>query len=91
MNKALGQDFSDFMKEQGLYEEAQELATKKVIAAQLQAEMEKQNLTKSAIAKRMHTTRSAVDNALDPAYNTSISTIERIARALGKRVSIALI
>ena len=91
MNKALGQDFSDFMKEQGLYEEAQELATKKVIAAQLQAEMEKQNLTKSAIAKRMHTTRSAVDNALDPAYNTSISTIERFARALGKRVSIALI
>ena len=91
MNEALGQDFSDFMREQGLYEEAQELATKKVIAAQLQAEMEKQNLTKSAIAKRMHTTRSAVDNALDPAYNTSISTIERFARALGKRVSIALI
>lgn len=91
MNEALGQDFSDFMKEQGLYEEAQELATKKVIAAQLQAEMEKQNLTKSAIAKRMHTTRTAVDNALDPAYNTSISTIERFARALGKRVSIALI
>ena len=91
MNEALGQDFSDFMKEQGLYEEAQELATKKVIAAQLQAEMEKQNLTKSAIAKRMHTTRSAVDNALDPVYNTSISTIERFARALGKRVSIALI
>ena len=53
--------------------------------------MEKQNLTKSAIAKRMHTTRSAVDNALDPAYNTSISTIERFARALGKSVSIALI
>ncbi len=91
MNEALGQDFSDFMKEQGLYEEAQELTTKKVIAAQLQAEMEKQNLTKSAIAKRMHTIRSAVDNALDPAYNTSISTIERFARALGKRVSIALI
>ena len=91
MNEILGQDFSEFMKEDGLYEEAQELATKKVIAAQLQAEMEKQNLTKSAIAKRMHTTRSAVDNALDPAYNTSISTIERFARALGKRVSIALI
>ena len=86
-----GQNFSDFMKEQGLYEEAQELATKKVIAAQLKAEMEKQKLTKSAIAERMHTTRTAVDNALDPAYNTSISTIERFARALGKRVSIALI
>lgn len=39
----------------------------------------------------MHTTRTAVDNALDPAFNTSISTIERFARALGKRVSIALV
>ena len=37
-----GQDFSEFMKDQGLYEEAQELATKKIIAAQLKAEMEKQ-------------------------------------------------
>ena len=86
----LGQDFSDFMREQGLYEEAQELATKKVIAAQLQAEMEKQKLTKSAVAKLMHTTRSAVDNALNPAFNTSISTIERFAHVLGKRVSVSL-
>ena len=86
----LGQDFSDFMKEEGLYEEAQELATKKVIAAQLQAEMERQNLTKSAVAKRMHTTRTAVDNALDPTFNTSLSTIERFAYVLGKRVSVSL-
>ncbi len=91
MNEVLGQDFSEFMKEDGLYEEAIELATKKVIAAQLKAEMEKQNLTKSAVAERMHTTRSAVDNALNPAYNTSISTVERFARALGKRISISLI
>ena len=40
MNEALGQDFSEFMKEQDLNEEAQELATKKVLAAQLQAERE---------------------------------------------------
>lgn len=87
----LGQDFSEFMKDQGLYEEAQELATKKIIAAQLKAEMEKQHLTKTAIAKRMNTTRTAVDNALDPDFNTSLSTIERFALALGKRVSVCLI
>lgn len=87
----LGQDFSEFMKEQELYEEAQELATKKIIAAQLKAEMEKQHLSKSAIAKRMNTTRTAVDNALDPDFNTSLSTIERFAFALGKRVSVSLI
>ena len=89
--KGVGQDFSDFMKEQDLYEEAQELAAKKVIAAQLKAEMEKQNLTKSEVAKRMHTTRSAVDNALDPTFNTSLSTIQRFASVLGKSVSLTLI
>lgn len=89
--KGIGQDFSDFMKEQELYEEAQELATKKVIAAQLKAEMEKQKISKTEVAKRMHTTRTAVDNALDPAYNTSLSTIERFATALGKRISLSLI
>ena len=89
--KGIGQDFSDFMKEQELYEEAQVLATKKVIAAQLKAEMEKQKISKTEVAKRMHTTRTAVDNALDPAYNTSLSTIERFATALGKRISLSLI
>ena len=87
----LGQNFAQFMEEQGLRDEAEELAAKKVIAAQLKQEMERQNLTKSAVAKRMRTTRTAVDNALDPAFNTSISTIERFARALGKRVSIAIV
>ncbi len=89
--KGVGQDFSDFMKEQGLYEEAQELASKKVIAAQLKAEMEKQKLSKSEVAKRMHTTRTAVDNALNPEFNTSLSTIEKFASVLGKSVSIRLI
>lgn len=86
-----GQDFEEFMKEQGLYEEAMELSAKKIIAAQLRQEMERQKLSKTAVAERMKTTRSAVDNALDPTFNTSISTIERFAMALGKRVSVALI
>ncbi len=89
--KGRGQNFSDFMKEQGLYEEAQELATKKVLAAQFEAEMKKQKISKSAMAKKLRTTRTAVDNALDPSFNTSLSTIEKFAQALGKRVSISLV
>lgn len=89
--KGRGQNFSDFMKEQGLYEEAQKLATKKVLAAQFEAEMKRQNISKSAMAKKMRTTRTAVDNALDPSFNTSLSTIERFAQALGKRVSVSLV
>jgi DNA-binding phage protein len=89
--KGRGQNFSDFMKEEGLYEEAQELATKKILAAQFEAEMKRQKISKSALAKRLRTTRTAVDNALDPSFNTSLSTIERFAHALGKRVSVSLV
>lgn len=86
----LGQDFSDFMKDDGTYEQAQELAAKKFIAAQLEAEMKKQHITKSAVAKKMNTTRPAVDNALNPAFNTTIGTLVKFASVLGKKLSVSL-
>jgi len=88
--KGKGQKFEDFMIEQGLYDEAKELAAKKLIAYKLKAEMEIQNLSKSMIAKKLHTSRVAVDNILNPSYNTSIGTLERFAAILGKRLSITL-
>ena len=88
--KGKGQKFEDFMMEQGLYDEAKELAAKKLIAYKLKAEMETQNLSKSTVARRLHTSRVAVDNILNPNYNTSIGTLERFAAILGKRLSITL-
>jgi hypothetical protein len=86
----LGQNFDEFMVEQGLYDEAKELATKKLIALELKMEMHAQKLTKSTVAKQMRTSRGAVDNILNPTYNTSIGTLERMAVVLGKRLSISL-
>jgi transcriptional regulator with XRE-family HTH domain len=88
--KGIGQNFDDFMLEQGLYEEAKELAAKKLIALELQEEMKAQKLSKSVIAKKMNTSRVAIDNILNPSYNTSIGTLERFAAALGKKLSISL-
>lgn len=51
-----GQNFNDFMKEQGLFKKALELAAKKIIAAQLKQEMDNQHLTKTAIAKNEYNT-----------------------------------
>ncbi|MHC6202540.1 hypothetical protein ACYULU_05010 [Breznakiellaceae bacterium SP9] len=48
----MGQNFDDFMIEQGLYDEAKELAAKKLIAFELQQEMNAQKLTKSIAAKK---------------------------------------
>ncbi|GHU89285.1 hypothetical protein FACS189476_07950 [Spirochaetia bacterium] len=86
----MGQNFDDFMIEQGLYDEAKELAAKKLIAFELQQEMNAQKLTKSSVAKKMNTSRVAIDNILNPSYNTSIGTLERFASILGKRLSISL-
>jgi predicted XRE-type DNA-binding protein len=88
--KGIGQNFDDFMIEQGLYDEAKELATKKLIAIKLKQEMDAQKLSKSKIAKKMCTSRVAIDNILDPNYNTSIGTLERFASILGKKLIISI-
>jgi hypothetical protein len=80
----LGQDFDDFMVEQGLYDEAKELAAKKLIVLELKQEMETQKFSKTKLAEKMH------DNILDPDYNTSIGTLERFASVLGKRPLISI-
>jgi predicted XRE-type DNA-binding protein len=86
----MGQNFDDFMIEQDLYDEAKELAAKKLIVYELKNEMEKQKLSKSHVAKKMQTSRVAIDNILNPEHNTSIGTLERFASVLGKRLFISI-
>ena len=88
--KGIGQTFDDFLKEQGIYDEVNELAAKKLITYQLKQAMEEQNLTKTLIAKKMKTSRVAIDNILDPTFNTSIDSLERFAFVLGKKLTITL-
>jgi len=88
--KGIGQDFDDFLKEEGIYDDVVELAAKKLITYQLEQTMIEQNLTKSAVAKRMKTSRVAIDNILDPTFNTSIDSLKRFASVLGKKLTISL-
>ena len=88
--KGIGQNFDDFLKEQGIYNEVNELAAKKTITYQLEKVMEEQKLSKSSIAKKMKTSRVAIDNILDPTFNTSIDSLERFANALGKKLVISI-
>ena len=62
----IGSSLDDFLKETGIYEEVTARAIKRVIARQLDALMQDQGLTKSALAKRMHTSRAQLDRLLDP-------------------------
>ena len=92
MNKKhVGSDFDDFLKEEGIYEQVQAVAIKRVIAYQIAEEMKKKNLTKTEMASRMKTSRAALERLLDP-ENASITliTLERAASALGKKLKIQL-
>jgi len=88
--KGIGQNFDDFMKEQGGYEEAKEIASKRILIMQFEEEMKKQKVSKSEIARKMRTSRTAVDNILNSTFNTSISVLECFASCLGKKIEIRL-
>ncbi len=91
MSKHIGSRFDKFLDDEGLLAEAEAVANKRVIAYQLGELMKKQKLSKTQLAKRMHTSRSALERLLDP-DNPSVTllTLERAAKALGKHIKIEL-
>lgn len=92
MNPHIGSDFDDFLAEQGLGEEVTAAALKRVISWQISEAMRLQKVTKKALAERMHTSRTAVDRALDQNDpGMTIATLASAARALGQRVEVRLI
>jgi antitoxin HicB len=86
-----GSTFDSFLEEEGIREEVEAVAVKRVISWQLEQAMRKKNKTKKALARELSTSRSQLDRLLDP-ENTAVSldTISRAARALGKRLIIRL-
>lgn len=90
--KYVGSSFDDFLVEEGLYGEATARAVKRVLAWQILQMMEEVSITKTELARRMKTSRAAVDRLLDP-ENTSINlhTMEKAAQTLGKRLEIQLV
>jgi len=84
-----GSSFDSFLEQEGIREEAEAVAIKRVLAWQLEQAMRKQQKTKQAMARQLHTSRSQLDRLLDPRnVSVTLDTITRAARALGKRVII---
>jgi DNA-binding phage protein len=91
-NLHIGSDFDDFLKEEGVLDEVQAVAVKRVVAYQLERGMKAKHLTKTAMAKRMGTTRAQLDRLLDPDNpSATLATLVKAAHAVGKRVKISLV
>jgi predicted XRE-type DNA-binding protein len=87
----LGGDFDDFLRDEGILDQAEAIATKRVIAYQIALEMRRRAMTRTELARRMDTSRSAVERLLDPANpSVTLLTLERAARAVGKRLTVQL-
>ena len=85
-NPRSGSRFDNFLKEEGIYEEVVSRAEKEILAGKIEQAMREKNLTVTALAQKMGTSRAAVDRILNP-RNPSITlhTLEKAAHALGKR------
>ncbi len=88
---ATDETFDDFLADQGMLADAEELALKEIIADQIQQAMREEGLTKTAMAARMRTDRRQLDRLLDR-KNTSVtlSTLRRAANAVGRSLRVEL-
>ncbi|WP_157477318.1 XRE family transcriptional regulator [Granulicella tundricola] len=82
-----GSTFESFLEEEGIRNEVEGAAIKRVLAWQFEQAMEKQKKTKQTMARELKTSRSQLDRLLDPT-NTAVSleTLTRAANVLGKRL-----
>lgn len=86
-----GSTLTDFLDDEGIREEATATAIKRVIAWQLRQAMSEQQLTKTAMASMMKTTRRQLDRILNPDDgNVTIETLQRAAKALGRSIRLEL-
>ena len=87
--KHMGSDFDDFLREERLLNSAETTAVKRVITFQIAREMKRRNLTKTAMAMQMKTSRAGLERLLNP-DNRSVTllTLERAAAVLGKKLRI---
>jgi predicted XRE-type DNA-binding protein len=87
----LGSSIDDFLKQEGIFEEAQAQAIKEVVAWQLDEAMKKQRISKNRMATLLKTSRTQVDRLLNPKSDITLSSLQRAAAMVGRRVMIELV
>jgi hypothetical protein len=87
----MGSGVDDFLKEEGIFEEAQAQAVKEVVAWQLAKAMKRKKISKSKMAALLRTSRTQVDRLLSAKDDITLSSLQRAAAMVGRRVTIELV
>ncbi|MGA7462354.1 MAG: helix-turn-helix domain-containing protein [Candidatus Korobacteraceae bacterium] len=91
-NPHVGSSLDDFLREEGILEQTRAAALKEVIAWQVQQAMRKKKISKVEMARRMNTSRAALDRLLDPGNaSVTLQTLCRAAQAIGRDLRIELV
>jgi predicted XRE-type DNA-binding protein len=90
--KNIGSSFDRWLREEGIYEEVSATAIKRVLSRQLEAAMEEKGLSKAEMARRMHTSRAALNRLLDPENDSvTLNTLQKAATVIGREVRLELV
>lgn len=90
-HKNIGTSFDSFLDDEGIREQVEDVAIKRVVVFQIQAEMEKKHLNKTELAKKMNTSRSSLNRLLDPEDEAlTFKTLKKAANVLEKKLVIQL-
>jgi antitoxin HicB len=88
----VGSSLDSWLREEGIYEEVSTNAIKRVVARQVEAAMQEKGLSKTEMARRMHTSRAALDRLLDPQNNAvTLSTLQKAAAVVGREIRLELV
>ena len=88
----IGSSFDSWLDEEGLREQVTAGAIKRALARQIEEAMKAEGLTKTAMASRMETSRSALDRLLDPENEAvTLATLQKAAAAVGRQVRLELV
>ncbi len=87
----MGSSIDNFLKEEGIFEDAQAQAVEEVVAWQLGEAMREKKISKNKMATLLHTSRSQVDRILDPKNDITLGSLQRAAAIVGRRVTIELV
>ena len=91
-SRHIGSTLESFLLEENRLEEARATALKRVLAWQIEQAMQAQQLTKTEMARRMHTSRTQLDRLLDPNNDkVLLQTMQRAAAAIGKQLNFELV
>lgn len=90
--KNVGSSVDSWLREDGIYEEVSAAAIKRVLARQVESAMKERRFSKAEMARRMHTSRAALDRLLDPEYEAvTLSTLRKAAAAVGRELRLELV